>query len=110
MTPLNISGDLVQAIARMIAWRDFRVTVSSYVTRSDAPWIITVGEQDWQRHLVVEGVGFEGDTLHATFAILAKEESERTGYDIGVRNVAKRMTLAQLGGYASMKNELRYGC
>lgn len=102
-----ILAEAVEAVARKIAWCDFRVTVQRYMTGEDAPWVITVGESAWSRHLVVESATPDGSD--ADLAILVPEQSARFGYDIGFSAVERRVTLQELiaGSYPGVKSTLR---
>lgn len=116
MTPLNITGDLVQVVAQMIAEGRFsyqEVTVSRNIL-SNVPWIITVvgHHGSWRRDLVVEELGFVGTTLRASFAVLVSVELD--GDDLGVgfiegRKVAYRTTLEALCVQTDSEDKLRYG-
>lgn len=102
-------ADLVAKIGTAIATCDFRVTVSRYINGKGRPWVITVGESSWQRHLVVEEVNEDGSD--AELAILTKDQSTRSGYDIDCRSVEHRVSLKDLvaASYMSVKDILLHG-
>ncbi|MBP9856103.1 MAG: hypothetical protein KBC48_02245 [Candidatus Pacebacteria bacterium] len=99
---------LVAMIAETIGHCDFRVTVQRYMLGNDYPWIITVGEGTWQRHLVVESIAPDGK--NATFAVLSHTQSDKFGYDINTLDVVNRLTLRELIGtenkYSNVKKAL----
>jgi hypothetical protein len=106
----SISPETIITIAQIIGRCDFRTTVSRYTTSTNSPWVITVGELSWQRHLLVESVSV-GEGLfraNATLAILAQSESDKFGYHIDTRKIEKRIELSELvaGHYISVKKAL----
>lgn len=105
---LPVSSDVVIAIAQAIGHCDFRTTVSLYTNRSNSPWVITVGESDWQRHLTVLSttVGIYGSD--AELAILESSQSDNSGYDIRTYCVERVIRLSELiaGNYISVKKAL----
>lgn len=109
MHTTNPNAETVTAIASAIANCDFRVTIQRYITGQGRPWIITVGETWWQRHIVVEVA--EEDGSDATLAILSPEQSENFGYEIGAGsgNIDRHVTLKELiaKGFTSVKAVLR---
>lgn len=94
---------IIASIAERIAQQDFRVTISRYMTSGNSPWIITVGEGDWSRHLVVESVMTDGSDAFLT--VLSLRQSGKFGPDIDVNDLQYRYRLgAILGkGYPWMK-------
>lgn len=94
MFSLIMLASLVTQIADQIAACDFRVTMSRYVTRPGSPWIITVGETGWQRHLVVEEVNPLG--TDANLAVLTRGQSSNFGYKINDKSIERYVTLKQL--------------
>ena len=111
MNSRSIPVEVIISIAEVIARCDFRTTVFRCITNSDSPWIITVGESSWQRHLIVEetSIGISGSD--ATMAILSVDESNKFGYDINVNNIEKRICLSELvaEGYVGVWKSLRPG-
>lgn len=105
-----INPETVIAIAKTIGECDFRTLVSKYTTSDSdhSPWVITVGESTWQRHLVVENLGERGGIMDATLALLTTSESERFGYQIRTNNVQRRISLKELvsGRYLGVKRVL----
>ncbi len=103
----KIDPSLIIAIAQSIANCDFRTTVQMYVTGRTGPWIITVGEMKWQRHMVVEQVNDDGSD--ATLAVLGPDQSTKFGCDISLRDVTVRVQLKDLirNKYTSVKNYLQ---
>ena len=99
--------EVVEAVARKIARCDFRVTVQRYTTSSGAPWVITVCESRWSRHLVVESIAPDGSD--ANLAILVPEQSDHFGLDLDWNAVERRVTLQELiaRSYLSVKSMLR---
>ncbi len=104
----TVSPDLVIAIAQMIGSCDFRTTVSLYTTSSHKPWVITVGESNWRRHIIVEEVVVGVHGLEATLAVLPTSESDKFGYDIRTDKVDGRISLSDLvaGKYVGAKKVL----
>ena len=100
------TAETVTTVAYAIACCDFRVTIQRYVTSQGRPWIITVGEVSWQRHIVVESVAADGSD--AVLAILMPEQSENFGYDISTRNIDRRTSLKELiaSAYTGVKSAL----
>lgn len=96
-TRINVSPENVIAIAQAIGRCDFRTTISMYTASRNNPWVITVGESGWQRHLVVESDG-DGDIMNATLAVLHTSESDQYGYDIRTGEIQKRIQLGKLVG------------
>jgi hypothetical protein len=102
------TAEMAERIASSIANCDFRVTLSRYMCSKGYPWIVTVGEHDWQRHIVIESV--TPDASDANLVILSPEESRHFGYDINWRAAERRMTLKELvsdGSYGSVIAALR---
>lgn len=104
---LPVDPDSVIAVATIIGRCDFRVTVSRYIPREKSPWVITVGESVWQRHLVVDQIDEDG--TDATLRILAPAQSEKFGYNIDIQDVERRITLRELiaNTYTSVKEALK---
>jgi hypothetical protein len=104
----SIGYETVLAIAQAIAHCDFRVMVSRYVTSDGSPWIITVGESLWRRHLVVESAPVDQSGSHATLAVLSQDESGKFGYDIRANNIVERIELSELiaESYVGVKKAL----
>jgi hypothetical protein len=100
------TAETVTTVAYAIACCDFRVTIQRYVTSQGRPWIITVGEVSWQRHIVVESVAADGSD--AVLAILTPEQSQHFGYDISTRNIDRRTSLKELiaAAYTGVKSAL----
>jgi len=69
-----LDANAVVKVARAIAGCDFRVTVSRYVS-GDGPWMITVGESNWTRGLVVKDVSGDGDD--AELGLLSSDEDPK---------------------------------
>lgn len=103
-----ISPDIAIQIARVIGQCDFRTTVSRYTTIPDAPWIITVGESGWRRHLIVTETSNGICGPDAELAVLATSESDKFGYDIRTDRVDRAIRLSSLisGGYVGVKKVL----
>ncbi len=97
---------LAAIVAGQIAQQDFRVTLSEYISRKGSPWVITVGESYWQRHLVIETVIHGGND--ATLAILANEQSVLRTLDIDTTKVDRRVSLKELlaGRYSGIRQAL----
>jgi hypothetical protein len=94
-TMIQPTAELAACIARSIAHCDFRVTLSCYMGSSEHyPWIVTVGEHYWQRHIAIEAV--TPDAADANLLILSEEESQHFGYDIDWRAAERRVTLKEL--------------
>lgn len=102
-TPL---AETVTFVARAIADCDFDVTIQQFMW-NNYPWIVTVGERTWQRHIVVEAVTDDGSD--ATLAILSVEESQHFGRGINLSKVDCRISLKELlsDKYVSVKSALR---
>lgn len=95
-------------ISKIIGRCDYRTTVSRYTTCDNSPWVITVGESTWRRHLIVEKVTDGGTGLDAELAILCTSESNKFGYDIRTDAVSSRIRLIDLVAdrYISVKKAL----
>lgn len=108
MATYPVSPEIVIAIAETIARCDFRVTVSCYVTRPGSPWVITVGESRWQRHVVVKSVTVGLEHGDVVLAILEQTESNKFGYDVRTDRVEREITLLDLtaDNYLSVKQAL----
>jgi hypothetical protein len=92
---LSTAAD-VNEVAETIAKCDFRTAMSRYTTGNDSPWVITVGESGWHRHLVVLET-FDGD---AKLGLLTKEQSERRITDIDTSAIERTMTLGELTAFS----------
>ena len=96
------------ATVTAIANCEFRVTIQRYITGNNRPWVITVGETFWQRHIVIETA--EEDGSDATLAILMPEQSENFGYELGTgdQNIDQHILLKDLiaKGFTSVKAAL----
>ena len=95
----SIGPDIIISITQAIGRCDFRTTVSLYTTGSDLsrfPWIITVSESNWQRHIIVESAMVGTIGCEANLAVLATSESEKFGYDIRTDRIETRLTLSEL--------------
>ena len=90
----TLSYESVLAIAKAIGQHDFRASVGRYAHGDNPPWIITIGENDWQRHLVV--IGNEGGGKHATLALLAASESKKSVLHLDPTRVERTITLHEL--------------
>ncbi len=101
----NIDANKVVEIAQKIGSCDFRVTISNYVIGGNRPWVITVGETTWQRHLVVAQID---ETGNAVLLVLSPEQSSNFGYDIDTTDVERSTTLEELiaGEYSGVKEAL----
>ncbi len=95
------NADRVIDIAHLIGSCDFRVTIQLYVTQARA-WVITVGESDWQRHIVP-------NTTAKTLGILSVEQSKKFGFEIDTNDVIEEVTLDNLiaGGYSDVRKKLK---
>lgn len=93
MNPDSMNPNLVVEVARAIGSCDFRTTVSRYVLGNN-PWVITVGELTWQRHLVVEQINEDG--TDATLKILTPVQSDKFGYDINTEDAERTVNLREL--------------
>jgi hypothetical protein len=94
----------VSEVAETIGNCDFRTTMSRYTTGYDSPWVITVGESSWHRHLVVLET-FDGG---AKLGLLTKEQSERRITDIDTSAIERTLTLKELtaNSYTGVKKLL----
>lgn len=94
---------VVMQLAENLADCDFRVSISRYISGGGGKWIITVGEQGWRQHLVVESIAPDG--RDAAVSLLSPEQSGKSGYDIDVADVQATSTVNQLvrGGYTQIK-------
>lgn len=92
----QIPAEIIVVIAQVIGRCDFRTTVSLYTTATNSPWIITVGESSWQRHLIVERVEITPEGVNADLGILPSTESSKFGYDIRTNHVDRRIKLSEL--------------
>lgn len=103
----TVKANPILAVASAIGNCDFRVTISRYVNGLVRPWVITVGESGWQRHLVVEKIDEDGND--ATFAILSPDQSDKFGYDINTKDAVARIMLSDLirKGYTGVKKFLQ---
>lgn len=105
-----VSFNEVVLVAKKIAKCGFRATIQIYITGTsrpmDRPWIITVGESEWQRHIVVERVI---DDDEAMLAVLGPDQSAKFGYDININDVVMRIKLTDLvrDNYVGVKNFLQ---
>ncbi len=100
---LSTAAD-VFAVAETIGNCDFRTAMSRYTTGVDAPWVITVGESHWHRHLVVLEITDDG----AVLGLLNSEQSERRITDINTRAIERTLTLKELvsNSYTGVKKLL----
>jgi hypothetical protein len=101
-----VDANQVVAIAERIGHCDFRVTVSRYCTGNGRPWVITVGENAWQRHLVVEEI-YDGGA-DARLGILPLTQTEKSGYDLHTNEIERNVMLLDLvaGSYSGVKEWL----
>lgn len=103
------SYDLASRVAKIIGQCDFRVALSRYMGRDNSPWIITVGESNWRRHLVLnEGCASKSREEIALLEILSQEESEKFMLDIRSDNIVGHIMLFDLvsNGYLGVKKAL----
>lgn len=95
------------SIAEAIAGCDFRTAVSRYTSSGGryGPFVITVGENDWHRQLVVENVGDDGS---AALGLLSRGECYQPITNIRTERVERRFTLLDLTceGYVGVKKKL----
>mgnify|MGYP001575766606 CR=1 FL=1 len=85
----------VATVARAIGQCDFHTTMSHYSTGdSQGPWVITVGESRWHRHLVVLNVSDDGTC--ADLGLLDAEQSHRRITDINISAIERTLTLQEL--------------
>lgn len=98
MNSKHVNAENVEVIAKMIARCDFRVTISRYVTGDACPWVITVGESNWKRNIVVEQTNVDG--TEAMVGILEGDETHK---------VANRLMLSELVSerYVGVKKTLK---
>lgn len=103
----NPEYPLVANVASRIASCDFGVTVSRYLSRVDSPWIITVAEHTWCRHIVIEAIAEDG--TDAFLGILPAAQSKNFGYDINLA-VERHITLKELvlTSYSGVVKELKH--
>ncbi len=106
MQQSTLSYESVLAIAKTIGQNDFRVAVGRYAHGDNPPWIVTVGENDWQRHLVV--LGNEGGGKHASLGILAASESGKSPLHLDPTMVERTISLNRLTaeGYSGIRRML----
>lgn len=90
----TLSYESALAIAKTIGQNDFRAAVSRYAHGDNPPWIVTIGENDWQRHLVV--LDNEGGGKHASLGILAASESGKSSLHLDPTRVERTITLNRL--------------
>ena len=90
----QLDGKMIELIAKAIAQCDFRVTISKYMGPQNWPWIITVGESYWQRHLAV--IEISEDCCDAALDVLKSEQSGNSGYNISWSDVERRISLSDL--------------
>lgn len=74
----NVIADVAIRAAEAIGHCDFRTAVSCYTTGKGNPWVITVGESSWQRHLVV--IRTRGEDVE--LGILPKSQSVLSAIDM----------------------------
>lgn len=105
---LNSHADTaaVALIARAIGNCDFRVKASKDGKSPDSPWIITVGESTWQRHILVKELLGDAD---ATLTLLGTTQSIVTPADADVTDIANDIQLSELiaGRYIGVKSALK---
>ena len=75
MTTQSFSMDALLKVVEQIANCAFRTAISRYTT-GNGPWIITVGENGWQRHLVVDAIVNHGQDAY--LALLAASENDKS--------------------------------
>jgi hypothetical protein len=83
----HLDYKVISELAKQIANRDFRVTVTQHVADnvSDKHWIITVGETTWQRHLVVSD--FEERDNNPLIDVLKPVQSGRMITDVNPHDI-----------------------
>lgn len=101
---IGVSYDAMRFVANAIAQCDFRVTAQQYQTGKGYPWVLTVGENHWRRHLVIKSVedhGAELELLPATqtLEMLANVELLPTERQISLRELIS-------GNYTGVKTVL----
>ena len=102
----HVNAETVAKIAEAIARCDFRVSISRYITSKNCPWVITVGESNWRRNLVVESPPPDG--TEAVLAILPAEQNDAVIPHIYTGKVERRVQFMALvhGGYVDVKKVL----
>ena len=103
----HVNAETVASIAIRIARCDFRVTMSRYITSLNSPWVITVGESEWRRRLVVEKSNEDG--TEATLGILSDEGFEGGNAYTNSNEVVRQVSLKDLvaNNYMSVKKALK---
>lgn len=101
------SAEVVEKVAKKISSCDFAVSMSRYVTGDSWPWVITVGEFSWHRHLVVLEIMGEGDD--AKLALLTVDQSDNVLNSLDVSKVERTFTLRELiaNSYTGVTRMLR---
>lgn len=104
---LNVDASDVELAANQIARRDFRVQIGKYITRDAAPWVITIGELTWKRHVVALGKAAHGGDVE--LGVLSYEQSAKTDlYEVDVSDIDRRIMVSELvaEGYVGVKRVL----
>jgi hypothetical protein len=89
----SFSINALMRVVQGIAHCDFRTAISRYAT-GDGPWIITVGETGWQRHLVVDAIVNHGQDAY--LALLKSTENDKSPAHIDHTQVEKTFMLSNL--------------
>jgi hypothetical protein len=103
--PASVSYSEMQWVAQNIADCDFRVTAMQYQTSDDSPWILSVGETSWRRHLIIESVG----NAEAVLSLLPETQTFDDAYGVSSRSAEFTVTLSELirDKYVGVKRVLR---
>jgi hypothetical protein len=102
----SFSFEAATKVAEAISGCDFRTAVSRYTMPNNyGPWVITVGESDWHRQLVIENIGDDGS---AALGLLSRGECYAPITNIRTDHVERRFTLLDLTceGYVGVKRKL----
>jgi len=96
----------VAEIARQIGHCDFMTSCKKTNAEGSSPWVITVSESNWRRHLLVKEIVAGEDTV---LTILAEKQSTNSGVDVDITDVDRDVKLSELitDTYASVKSALK---
>jgi hypothetical protein len=78
-------------------------TISRCVSDTRSSWLITVEEDGWRRHLVLQEITDDG--TGAQLDILSSKQSDKSGSHIDTKDIDERITLSRLirNGYDGLK-------
>jgi hypothetical protein len=86
----------VDQLASLLGQRGFRTTISIYVGHpaNAMPWILTIGERGWQRHIAIETISDDG--RDGRIHLLRADESEVRINDVDVTRSRTEMWIGEL--------------